>query len=392
MEEEKDEFISPLLDLDSLYTSTDEMQESVVDKLEDADDSLEVLDILSDVHKKQRNNAQARRIKAILDKERSKDKEKQEPQPVEQSVKEPEQAPEVFARIEDPTETTQESSVDSFEPFSFDEISDNKEEETTKKEDDIPEANPEDLFGNFFDGKSGFGGISLDMLKGDNKMEAAEALSAQEFKDNGGVIDPNNYDAGGYINKEDYYTGKESSKENQKKKKQSYLTDEDGLFDPEQADDSQYVDGATPTSKQPAEVPVEDIIQEEPKYVIKKKKKKEYSGSSDDTDGKGVAWLAYILFFIPLIFAGKKSFVRHHANQGVGINIFDLLAGALIAIQFIPFGVEGELMDLVSHIGFGVGLVIEIVLAVARLVAIVTSLFGKRYRLPLFGRINFIKS
>ena len=40
--------------------------------------------------------------------------------------------------------------------------------------------------------------------------------------------------------------------------------------------------------------------------------------------GKPFAWLAYILFFIPLLFKKNNRFVRLHANEGLELNIIDL--------------------------------------------------------------------
>lgn len=51
--------------------------------------------------------------------------------------------------------------------------------------------------------------------------------------------------------------------------------------------------------------------------------------------GKKVAWLSYILFFIPLLFKGKNRYVRLHANEGLEINLMELVGGLLIAQYFI---------------------------------------------------------
>lgn len=51
--------------------------------------------------------------------------------------------------------------------------------------------------------------------------------------------------------------------------------------------------------------------------------------------GKKVAWLAYILFFIPLLFKRKNRFVRLHANEGLELNIMELISALLIGQYFL---------------------------------------------------------
>lgn len=51
--------------------------------------------------------------------------------------------------------------------------------------------------------------------------------------------------------------------------------------------------------------------------------------------GRKIAWTAYILFFIPLLFKRKNRFVRLHANEGLELNIMELLGGLLIAQYFL---------------------------------------------------------
>lgn len=52
-------------------------------------------------------------------------------------------------------------------------------------------------------------------------------------------------------------------------------------------------------------------------------------------EGKGIAWLAYLLFFIPLFFKRNNRFVRHHANEGLELNIMEILGVALILPYFL---------------------------------------------------------
>lgn len=51
--------------------------------------------------------------------------------------------------------------------------------------------------------------------------------------------------------------------------------------------------------------------------------------------GKKIAWTAYILFFIPLLFRRRNRFVRLHANEGLELNIMEILSGLMIAQYFV---------------------------------------------------------
>lgn len=51
--------------------------------------------------------------------------------------------------------------------------------------------------------------------------------------------------------------------------------------------------------------------------------------------GKGVAWMAYILFFIPLLFRRNNRFVRLHANEGLELNLMEILSAILVGQYFV---------------------------------------------------------
>jgi len=369
---DNEEIVSPLLDISFMYPNVEIDNEEVDSELKDATSSDEVMDVLSNVHKKQiRRALRSRKVPTTSE-------EKQEE--VEESVQEEQD------EIEEKQTEEAEESFTPFNPFESD------EEDKTEESDTVAE---EDLFGDYLKQKEGFGGISIDMLNSENKMAAAEALSAKEFSENGGVLDPNNYKSGDYIDKDDYYTGKNSSKETLKKK--TYLTEEDGLFDPERADDSQVVVAEQKVEPENPEQVAEEQNEEEnkspfdnPKYKVKKSKEKDVVTS---IGGRGVAWMAYILFFIPLIFARKKEYVRFHANQGLVININDLLAFILVAPRIFNIQIASimEILDLIKQILFFVGCLIEAILIVVRIIMMVASIIGSRHRLPLLGKKDIIR-
>ena len=113
--------------------------------------------------------------------------------------------------------------------------------------------------------------------------------------------------------------------------------------------------------------------------------------SGDAQKGRYVAWLAYIVFFIPLLFAGKNSFVRHHANEGLCVNILDVLGiGLLLISQKITNDLESVKMALLVC-GL-LGVIVLCITIFSRIILIIGALLGKKTEAPLFGKVTFIKS
>lgn len=148
----------------------------------------------------------------------------------------------------------------------------------------------------------------------------------------------------------------------------------------------------------------EKTSQDEPMYVVgeegkkgkgKKGKnvRKGYVRVSSDEEvkaGKGIAWLAYILFFIPLLINGKNNFVRHHANEGLEVNIIDVLAIALIVVgKTLKSDNSWATLGLMAALIAGICLLILTTLT--KLVLIIMSLAGKEGRSPWLGSIKIIK-
>ena len=134
----------------------------------------------------------------------------------------------------------------------------------------------------------------------------------------------------------------------------------------------------------------------DPAYVVDdakvgKRAKSGASMSGDAKKGRYVAWMAYIVFFIPLLFAGKNSFVRHHANEGLCVNILDALG---IGLYFVSQKITHE-QDSIRMILLGCGLVGIAILCLtlfSRIILIIGALAGKKSEAPLFGKVTFIKS
>ncbi|WP_239616770.1 DUF4870 domain-containing protein [Cohnella mopanensis] len=102
----------------------------------------------------------------------------------------------------------------------------------------------------------------------------------------------------------------------------------------------------------------------------------EVTSENDIQQNKGMAILAYILFFIPLLAAKESPFAQFHAKQG--LNLFLLGLAIYIVSVIIPF--LGALYSL-ADLG---------VLALA-IYGIVNAVNGRMKPLPLIGQIVILK-
>ena len=109
--------------------------------------------------------------------------------------------------------------------------------------------------------------------------------------------------------------------------------------------------------------------------------------------GRKIAWTAYILFFIPLLFKKNNRFVRLHANEGLELNIVEILS-ALMVGQFylLPKLVENisanwSMVSLVVC-WIGVGLLGACVLTCV--ISLIASLFGNQHQTPWLWKRRMI--
>ncbi len=132
-----------------------------------------------------------------------------------------------------------------------------------------------------------------------------------------------------------------------------------------------------------------------PKKGKKEKKERKRAGRIDlDRDeiksGRGVAWMAYILFFLPLIFKGKNRFVRIHANEGLDLNIAEIV-GVLLALPFfLTSGLSG-ILEIVVYVAGILGLVVLSACAITIIPMIILSLCGAQFQIPWLLRKRIIK-
>ncbi|MGN0687018.1 MAG: hypothetical protein ACI4KA_02800 [Oscillospiraceae bacterium] len=100
-----------------------------------------------------------------------------------------------------------------------------------------------------------------------------------------------------------------------------------------------------------------------------------------------------ILSYIPLIglisiFMGKTPFVRHHANQGLVLFIFELICGAAVTVLSIVLGI-------IPIVGGFMKWLIGSVIGLVCLALIIYGIYGaateKTLKLPVIGEFTIIK-
>lgn len=98
----------------------------------------------------------------------------------------------------------------------------------------------------------------------------------------------------------------------------------------------------------------------------------------DVQDNKGMAIIAYILFFIPLFAAKESKFAMYHANQGLIL----FLTAVIINIVGTIIPILGWLVIL------PIGNVFVLILAI---LGIVNAAKGETKPLPMIGKFKILK-
>ena len=106
--------------------------------------------------------------------------------------------------------------------------------------------------------------------------------------------------------------------------------------------------------------------------------------------GKNFAWLAYILFFLPLIFNRNNRFVRIHANEGLELNIMEIISAILIAPYFLLTSATGNL-HMVLLCAALLGAVILGACALTIVPMMVSAACGVQFQIPWLWKKRIIK-
>jgi uncharacterized membrane protein len=116
---------------------------------------------------------------------------------------------------------------------------------------------------------------------------------------------------------------------------------------------------------------------------------------NDAEQNKGMAVLAYILFFIPLLAGTHKTseFVKYHTNQGIVLVIFyiafSIITGILFAI-FMGIAAATYAVGLMLAVPTIIGLlwIFPLILVI---IGIINAATGKMKPLPLIGKFTILK-
>ncbi|PYI55705.1 DUF4870 domain-containing protein [Paenibacillus flagellatus] len=101
------------------------------------------------------------------------------------------------------------------------------------------------------------------------------------------------------------------------------------------------------------------------------------SESSDIEQNKGMAILAYLLFFVPLLAAKESPYARYHANQGFLLFLVALVANVVLGI--IPI------------IGWLLLPVVNLVIVAFVVLGMVRAASGQKKPLPFIGDFKLIQ-
>ncbi|RTE05798.1 hypothetical protein [Paenibacillus whitsoniae] len=99
--------------------------------------------------------------------------------------------------------------------------------------------------------------------------------------------------------------------------------------------------------------------------------------TTDIESNKGMAILAYILFFIPLIAAKDSKFAMYHANQGLTLFLCVVIVNVVLGI--IPL------------IGWILLPLVNLALLVLAILGIVAAAQGQVKPLPIIGAYTLLK-
>lgn len=98
---------------------------------------------------------------------------------------------------------------------------------------------------------------------------------------------------------------------------------------------------------------------------------------ADIEANKGMAIIAYILFFVPLIAAKNSRFAMYHANQGLTLFLLFLACNVVLGI--------------LSFIGWFLLPLVNLALFILMVLGIVNAAQGQAKPLPVIGAYTLLK-
>jgi len=110
---------------------------------------------------------------------------------------------------------------------------------------------------------------------------------------------------------------------------------------------------------------------------------------SDVQESRKYAWLAYILFFIPLLINRHNEYVRHNVNEGLEIFIVDVIASVLLILNAV-INTTNLVLDGLLLVGSIIGIGLLILTTITKIYMIIISALGKKVNTPWFWNIRMI--
>ena len=107
-------------------------------------------------------------------------------------------------------------------------------------------------------------------------------------------------------------------------------------------------------------------------------------------EAKSFAWLGYLLFFLPLLINRNNRFARIHANEGLELNMVEILGGLLLLPYFLITNLDGT-WHTVTFVMALAGIVLLGMCALTIIPMMICSMCGLQFQTPWLWKRRIIK-
>lgn len=107
-------------------------------------------------------------------------------------------------------------------------------------------------------------------------------------------------------------------------------------------------------------------------------------------EAKSYAWLGYLLFFLPLLINRKNRFARIHANEGLELNMVEILGGLLLLPYFLLTNLEGT-WHTITFIMALAGIVLLGMCVLTIIPMMICAMCGLQFQTPWLWKRRLIK-
>jgi hypothetical protein len=108
------------------------------------------------------------------------------------------------------------------------------------------------------------------------------------------------------------------------------------------------------------------------------------------SEGRGIAWLGYLLFFIPLLINKNNRFVRIHANEGLELNIMEILGACLMLPLLLINNLTGTTQLIVTILALMGGIILATCI-ITIIPMMISSIVGHYNQNPWLWKKRIIK-